>query len=49
MGGGGAGGRVHGFFWGGGGESPKKGVWIVCRFKKGIGKRRGHVFEMRRG
>ena len=23
----------------GGGESPKKRAWIVCRFKRGLGKR----------
>ena len=23
----------------GGAESPKKGVWIVCRFKRGLGKK----------
>ena len=27
----------------------KRGAWIVCRFKRGIGKRRGHVIEARRG
>ena len=24
---------------------PKKGVWIVCRFKGGLGKKGGDVFE----
>ena len=27
----------------------KSGAWIVCRFKRGLGKRRGHVFEVGRG
>ena len=35
--------------WGEGGESPKKGAWISCRFKRGLGKRRDHVFEVERG
>ena len=26
----------------------KSGAWIVCRFKSGLGKRRGHVFELGR-
>ena len=34
---------------GGGGELPKKGGWIVCKFKRGLGRRRGHVFELGRG
>ena len=34
---------------GGGGESPKKGFWIVCRFKRGLGKRKGYVFEVEGG
>ena len=38
----------------GGGEKGgvnrlKKGAWIVNRFKRGLGKRRGHVFEVGRG
>ena len=38
------------FFLGGGGdESPKKGAWIVCRFQRGFGKRRGYVFEVEGG
>ena len=33
--------------WGGGtGESPKKGAWIVYRFKRGLGKRRGYFFKV---
>ena len=37
----------------GGGEKGgvnrlKKGAWIVNRFKRGLGKRRGHVFEVGR-
>ena len=27
----------------------KRGAWIVCRFKRGLGKRRRHVFELRSG
>ena len=38
------------FFLGGGGwvggESPKKGASIVCRFKRGLCKRRGYIFEV---
>ena len=44
------------FFWGGGrggcikkNGGLKRGAWIVFRFKSEIGKRRGHVFEVRRG
>ena len=43
---------VHEIFFGGGGGEVnrlKRGVWIVCRFTRRIGKRRGHVFKMRRG
>ena len=31
-----------------GGESPKKVASIVCRFKRGLGKRRGYIFEVGR-
>ena len=31
---------------GGTGESPKKGAWIVYRFKRGLGKRRGYFFKV---
>ena len=24
----------------------KRGLWIVCRFKRGLGNRRGYVFEV---
>ena len=37
------------FFGGMGGEGvncQKKRAWIVCRFKNGLGKRRGYVFEV---
>ena len=27
----------------------KRGAWIVCRFKRGLGKRRGHVIAVVRG
>ena len=36
------------FFRGGGVNCLKRGAWIVCRFKKGLGKRRGRVFEVGR-
>ena len=46
----GGGGLNEIFFWGGrGDESPKKGAWIVCRFQRGFGKRRGYVFEVEGG
>ena len=35
--------------FGGGVNHLKRGAWIVCRFKRGFGKRRGHVFEVGRG
>ena len=37
------------FFWGGGGYRLKRGLWIVFRFKRGLGKRRGYVFEVEGG
>ena len=37
------------FFLGGEVNRLKKGAWIVCRFKRGLGKRRGHVFEEAKG
>ena len=33
----------------GGVNRLKRGVWIVCRFKRGLGKRRGYVFEVEGG
>ena len=45
---GGLGCMIFFFFGGGRGESPKKGAWIVCRFNRRLGKRRGHVFEVGR-
>ena len=46
----GGGGVAWNFFLGGrGDESPKKGAWIVCRFQRGFGKRRGYVFEVEGG
>ena len=36
------------FLGGWGDELPKKGgAWIVCRFNRGLGKRRGYEFEVR--
>ena len=35
--------------WGRGVNRLRRGAWIVCRFKRRIGKRRGHVFEVRKG
>ena len=44
------GGELHEIFFGArGDESPKKGAWIVCRFQRGFGKRRGYVFEVEGG
>ena len=42
---------VHEFFEGSGGHKlPKKGgAWIVCRFNRGLGKRRGYEFEVGEG
>ena len=37
---------MNNFFWGGGGDSSKKGVYIICRFKRRLGKRRDYVFEV---
>ena len=35
------------FLGGWGDELPKKGgAWIVCRFNRGLGKRRGYEFEV---
>ena len=36
-------------FLGGGLNRLKRGLWIVFRFKRGLGKRRGYVFEVRGG
>ena len=38
------------FFSGGGGgvNHLKRGAWIVCRFKRVLGKRRGYVFDVGR-
>ena len=44
------GGVEYMIFWDGEGESPKKGAWIVCRFKRRlVSKRRGYVFEVWEG
>ena len=41
---------VHENFLGGGeGNCLKRGVWVVCRFKRGLGKERSCVFEVGRG
>ena len=32
------------YIWG---ELPKKGAWTVCRFKRGLGKKRGVMFLKR--
>ena len=38
------------FLGGWGDELPKKGgAWIVCRFNRGLGKRRGYEFEVGEG
>ena len=47
FGGGGGEGCMKKSFEGGEGVNRlKMGAWIVCKFKRGLGKRRGHVFEM---
>ena len=37
------------FFGGRGVNRLKRGAWIVCRFKRGLGKGKGHVFDVGRG
>ena len=40
----GRGGYEKQYMWG---ELPKKGAWTVCRFKRGLGKKRGVMFLKR--
>ena len=37
---------MNNFFGGGKVNRLKRGVYIICRFKRGLGKRRDYVFEV---